>query len=74
MDRSKRKASRKPELGRSDRYPSDYGVRDLEEREKTETKNKSWSPGDKGQGREGYSKGYGGSEGEGTGPSGPERK
>lgn len=36
-------------------------------------KNTSWSPGRKGQGGEGYSKGYGGSGGSGTGPSGPER-
>jgi hypothetical protein len=35
---------------------------------------RSWSPGRKGQGGEGYSKGYGGSGGSGTGPSGPERK
>jgi hypothetical protein len=67
-------AKRKKELGRSDRYPSDYGVRDEEaEKEDKRPKNKSWSPGDKGQGREGYSKGYGGSGGVGTGPSGPDR-
>ena len=35
------------------------------------TKNKSWEPGQKGQGAEGQSKGYGGSGGKGTGPSGP---
>jgi hypothetical protein len=35
---------------------------------------KSWLPGRKGQGGEGLSKGYGGSEGEGTGASGPEEK
>jgi hypothetical protein len=63
-------------LGRSDRYPSDYGVREREEdsEEADKPKNKSWSPGDKGQGREGYSKGYGGSGGKGTGPSGPDRQ
>jgi hypothetical protein len=65
--------SKKPKLGRSDRYPSDYGVRDRDERNKKAT-DKSWSPGDKGQGREGYSKGYGGSGGKGTGASGPQRK
>jgi hypothetical protein len=64
---------RKKELGRSDRYPSDYGVRDQQE-EEDKPANKSWAPGDKGQGREGYNKGYGGSGGEGTGPSGPDRK
>ena len=36
--------------------------------------NKSWEPGRKGQGGEGLSKGYGGSGGKGTGPSGPEDK
>jgi hypothetical protein len=41
---------------------------------KSKVKNKSWSPGDKGQGGEGNSKGYGGSGGPGTGPSGPEEK
>ena len=51
-------------LGRSDRYPSDYGVRDKEDA--------SRQPGDKGQGREGLSKGYGGSGGNGT-ASGPQR-
>jgi hypothetical protein len=62
-------------VGRSDRYPIDYGVRDQEAaKEDKPAKNKSWSPGDKGQGREGYSKGYGGSGGEGTGPAGPDRK
>jgi hypothetical protein len=32
----------------------------------------SWVPGQKGQGGEGQSKGYGGSAGDGTGPSGPQ--
>jgi hypothetical protein len=36
-------------------------------------RNRSWDPGDKGQGAEGLSKGYGGSAGSGTGPSGPDR-
>lgn len=36
------------------------------------TRNKSWVPGQKGQGGEGMSKGYGGSAGPGTGPSGPD--
>jgi hypothetical protein len=62
-----------PKVGRKDRYPSDYGGRDKAERE-TRAKNRSWSSGDKGQGREGHSKGYGGSGGRGTGPSGPEEK
>lgn len=34
--------------------------------------NTSWRPGQKGQGGEGMSKGYGGSAGPGTGPSGPD--
>ncbi len=36
------------------------------------THNKSWRPGQKGQGGEGMSEGYGGSAGPGTGPSGPD--
>ena len=36
--------------------------------------NRSWVPGQKGQGAEGFSSGYGGSAGRGTGPSGPENK
>jgi hypothetical protein len=38
----------------------------------TPAENKSWRPGQKGQGGEGMSKGYGGSAGKGTGPSGPD--
>ena len=67
-------AAKQDKLGRSDRYPNDYGVHDEMEHEQEEKRDKSWSPGDKGQGREGYSKGYGGSGGKGTGASGPERK
>jgi hypothetical protein len=63
-----------PKLGRKDRYPSDYGVRDAEEAKAKKSKNRSWSHGDKGQGREGRSKGYGGSAGRGTGASGPEEE
>jgi hypothetical protein len=63
----------KDKLGRSNRYPSDYGARDREQ-EEDEDKRGSWVRGDKGQGREGHSKGYGGSGGKGTGASGPERK
>ena len=65
-------ARKQGKLGRSDRYPADYGVRDRDDAEKRPAKNKSWEHGDKGQGREGFSKGYGGSEGEGT--SGPDEK
>ena len=68
------RAKKKPNLGRSDRYPSGYGVRDHEREISKKENNRSWSEGDEGQGREGYSKGYGGSGGKGTGPSGPERK
>jgi hypothetical protein len=39
-----------------------------------QAKNRSWDPSRKGQGGEGLSKGYGGSGGDGTGPSGPEDK
>jgi hypothetical protein len=37
-------------------------------------RNRSWLPGRKRHGGEGLSEGYGGSSGEGTGPSGPEDK
>ena len=56
---AKKKQPPQHKLGKSDRYPSDYGLRDREE-------GGSWVPGDKGQGREGLSKGYGGSAGKGT--------
>jgi hypothetical protein len=36
------------------------------------TPDKSWLPGRKGQGGEGFSDGYGGSAGSGLGPSGPQ--
>jgi hypothetical protein len=68
-----RKEAPKSKLGRSDRYPSDYGMRERDEGG-DRSEGKSWSPGDKGQGREGYSKGYGGSGGKGTGASGPDRR
>jgi hypothetical protein len=45
-----------------------------EENRKKASKDRSWVPGDKGQGREGLSKGYGGSGGDGTGSSGPDKK
>ena len=67
-----RKEAPKSKLGRSDRHPSDYGTERDEGGDRSE--GRSWSPGDKGQGREGYSKGYGGSGGKGTGASGPDRK
>ena len=38
----------------------------------TSAEKKSWRPGQEGQGGEGMSKGYGGSAGKGTGPSGPD--
>jgi hypothetical protein len=60
---TKKRASRAPgshqaKLGTSDRYPSDYGIRDKE--------NASRQPGDKGQGRTGLSTGYGASSGKGA--------
>lgn len=84
MDKRSTKHRRKPaaKLGKSDRWPSDYGVRDAQDRDwvageaarggLNEKDKRSWVPGEKGQGREGRSRGYGGSEGRGTGPSGPE--
>ena len=69
------KRSKTPKLGRKDRWPSDYGVRDAE-REGTEDRaaeqDGTWTPGEKGHGGEGRSKGYGGSGGKGTGRSGPD--
>jgi hypothetical protein len=56
-------------VGRKDQPPG--AVQD-EDVNKSKAKNRSWTTGDKGQGREGSSKGYGGSGGDGTGPSGPE--
>jgi hypothetical protein len=64
VKKQQRKSQEK--LGRTDRYPSDYGVRDREQ-EKSGEEHGSWVPGDKGQGREGHSKGYGGGGRKGTG-------
>jgi hypothetical protein len=64
---------KKSKLARRDRHPSDHGTPNRNEK-KPNSKGKSWTAGDKGQGREGFSKGYGGSGGKGTGVSGPERK
>ncbi|MGE5510596.1 MAG: hypothetical protein ACM31O_05015 [Bacteroidota bacterium] len=66
-------AKDKRRLGWKNRYPSDGGSGDGDDKSSS-AKDKSWTPGDKGRGREGFSKGYGGSGGKGTGPSGPERK
>jgi hypothetical protein len=71
MTKRRRKSEQK--LGRTDRYPSDYGVRDREQGENAEENNKR-VPGEEGKGREGHSKGCGGSGQRGTGTSGPERK
>jgi hypothetical protein len=51
-----RKEAPKSKLGRSDRYPSDYGMRERDEGG-DRSEGKSWSPGDKGQGREGKGRG-----------------
>jgi len=58
QDRKGAKASIRSKIGRSDRYPSDYGVRDREEREKAQKNDtdRSSSSGHKGQTREGKSK------------------
>ena len=50
------------------RAKSDAPLEELPER----APNRSWQPGRKGQGGEGFSQGYGGSGGFGTGPSGPD--
>jgi hypothetical protein len=39
-----------------------------------DARNKSWVPGQKGSGGEGFSDGYGGSAGDGTGASGPDTR
>jgi hypothetical protein len=71
---AKRQTKPKDKLGRNDRYPNDYGVRDRESDEREEDgRNRSQMPGNKGQRGEGLSKGYGGSAGKGTGPSGSKR-
>jgi hypothetical protein len=59
-------------VGRKDRDPSDAPERNRVDSKAGKAENRSWSSGDKGQGGEGQSKGYGGSAGRGTGPSGPE--
>jgi hypothetical protein len=58
-------------VGRRDHPPDGGAERNAA---KPKAKNASWSPGDAGQGREGNSKGYGGSGGRGTGPSGPDEE
>jgi hypothetical protein len=50
------------------RPKKDAPVEDLPPR----TSNRSWHPGRQGQGGEGFSEGYGGSGGYGTGASGPD--
>ena len=47
-------------------------VRNSKAKRGADAKDKSWVPGRKGQGGEGFSEGYGGSAGDGTGASGPE--
>jgi hypothetical protein len=61
-------------LGKADRWPSDYGERDRQKASAGKKDARTWVPGEKGSGREGRNKGYGGSAGKGTGPSGPEKK
>ncbi len=61
------------------RHPYPQGGRrkndaDPEPLSKPASNDKSWLPGRKGQGGEGLSEGYGGSEGDGTGAAGPEDK
>ena len=61
-------------VGRKDRRPSESSPRKKDKGGKAQAENRSWLPGDRGQGGEGLSKGYGGSGGRGTGPSGPEEE
>ena len=46
---AKEQTKPKGKIGRSDRYPSDYGVRDHDQ-DKHADENGSWVPGDRGQG------------------------
>jgi hypothetical protein len=48
-------------VGRKDRRPNDPSPRKKDEGGKAQAENRSWLPGDQGQGGEGLSKGYGGS-------------
>jgi hypothetical protein len=69
----------KPRQGAKAHHPYPQGGRPkadapLEPVPKPARNNKSWIPGRDGQGGEGLSDGYGGSDGDGTGASGPEDK
>jgi hypothetical protein len=66
----KRKGRLRHPLVQGGRPKKDAPLQDLPER----APNRSWQPGRKGQGGEGFSQGYGGSGGSGTGPSGPDRQ
>ena len=57
-----RKAKKTSALGRQTRWPSDYGVRQSEDEAGQAEQEGSWSSGEQGPGREGRSKGYGGSQ------------
>jgi hypothetical protein len=73
----KQKRAKVPKLGKQDRWPSDYGVRDSEPEateDRATQKDEGWTPDEKGHGGEGRSKGLGGSGGQATGRSGPDPK
>src|SRR5690349_13201339 len=55
-----RKVKKNAQLGRQDRWPSDYGVRQSEGDQPEAERDGTWSSGEQGPGREGRSKGYGG--------------
>jgi|RhiMethySRZTD1v2_1073278.scaffolds.fasta_scaffold1665687_1 hypothetical protein len=70
------KRSKAPKLGKQDRWPSDYGVRDAEHKRTDDgatEEDGSWTHGEKGHGGEGRSKGYGGRGGKGRGGRDPIR-
>jgi hypothetical protein len=67
--KSKSKGRPHRPLTQGGRPQRDAPLENLPER----ARNRSWQPGRKGQGGEGFSEGYGGSGGSGTGPSGPDR-
>jgi hypothetical protein len=68
------KFKKNAQLGRQDRWPSDYGVRQSEGEQPEAVRDGSWSSAEQAQGREGRSKGHGGSGGEGTGHRGSKER
>ncbi len=73
----KQKRAKVPKLGKQDRWPSDYGVRDTAPEataDRATQNDEGWTRDEKGHGGEGQSKGFGGSGGQAKGRSGPDPK